>query len=109
MRSLNEQRSAGEGRDLGWAQAGCRLSTGRWRGSIGSGEKAPDRPPQPFAAGKFVRVGTALGGVGESPRPVFVLGDQSHQDWLDSGPSSALGRALTSGLLCSPLALDEAK
>ena len=69
MRSLSEQRRAGEGRKQGWAKAGWRWNAGRWRSAEALGTSLQPGPPAPTsAAGKFVRaagpqlVGGSVGG-----------------------------------------------
>lgn len=81
MRSLNEQRSAGEGRELGWAKAGWRLSTGRWRGAeaLGKSLQTDFRTP-PLQESLFSLGQRWVASVNPTGLSVFALGDQFHQD-----------------------------
>lgn len=71
MRSLSEQRGAGEGREQGWAKAGRRLNTGRWRRAEARGRSLQPRSPAPLLRESFFspqapHSGPRLGSVGAS-------------------------------------------
>lgn len=120
MRSLSEQRRAGEGRERRWAKAGRRLNAGRWRIAEARGRSfQPPSPAPPLQESLFAPVAPRSLGqrwavlVDPSGPAVFVLGDpvsppQSLQNFSSIQVLHALafGRALTLGLLCRFLALE---
>ena len=81
--SPSEQRRAGEGRELGWAKAGRRLNTGRWRRAAARGTSLqPGSPASPLQESLFSPqarhcLGLRPGSVGGSHWPARLCASES--------------------------------